>query len=627
MRLQVNAATKPLEAAQINKVRNNVARKAGKKLVNGTTFKSGSRWDKVKGWVGASRGVAVLAKAQLESKQYVHAALLRKDYVAEQRSIALGKELTDKEYNDIVWDSNGVQNRVTREDHVRYNTKYFSKANGASTKNARAHKISHFGHYMHGVCEMFAAPTGMTSTAIRNGLTSKTNDTSNKNKWFMLGTLGFVGLGTLYALGESKQEAESIPRITSESAADLLIDTIVAFPGVSSLMGLLGTLFGVASQVTVEKQIMHTKQKKDFQTDLSTNLNELLVHLKTAKGDPKVTEIMAKGMQGRHLFKKIKNEYREANHIPKILNEALAAIDLTKTDAENIVSLKRAIGRYLQIDKPAKDDSCWSRYIYAKRVTAKESHFVALISLVDHVTTRKPDDYTKDLRRRLEERGMPKLHRMFLNGLAIPAAKIDKFLGTKSAGILIRKGTKGYAEKHAAKMADPTRASRYRFKGEYMAKHIHQYPPLTRGLIIAAEAMRVFNMNVVLASNANLSRIFNNMAYNIQATVGTGPGSRSMCLSIGRCLGGLALALLIGTAVPDVAGGGDNLDLNADVDGKPVKFTVTNVGLLMFAISVPTILIMSLAQVAARAQGWEGDISKQVSRGDKTFTWDKPRLQ
>lgn len=612
MRVEIHAMN-TVEASQIQAGKHNIARKAGKKHIHSNVYKNRTLYNKATDFISSSRGVAVVAKAHFESKQYVQAAILRKDEFATRRSLELGQELTDEDYDALVWDSNGVQNRTTREDHVRYNTEFYSAENGASPRNVRAHNISRVAHKCHGGSEVFAAPTGLTFNSVRNVITAKADDKSNKNRWFMTGLLGLVGMALLYAVSVPKNAIEKGANLVNKTHSFNSLQLFFAFPALSSFMGFLGTAGAIASQLTVQKQEMGAGQKESVLADLKTNLNELLVHLKSAKNNPQAIKIFGQAMQGLHLFRKIKVDSLDANNIPILLNSALDAIDPNQSDAENLVSLKRAIGSYLQVEKPPENPSRWERYVYARKVTAKESHYVALISTIDHENTRNKPDHLVDTRRGIENKATPERHRKILTGLGACVSKVEKPFGTKYGETLKKWGSETYQKLQDAKMADPRRASKNRFKGEYMANHIHQYGPVTQTLILIAEGLRIVNMNVVLASNANLSRVFNNATSNAYSIVATGPASRSIGQSVGRCLGGLSLASITGFAIPSAAAGETN------VNGTELKYDYSNIGLLMFAVSIPTILVMCLAQAAAQLEGWKGNISKQIPQGQKTY--------
>jgi len=401
-----------------------------------------------------------------------------------------------------------------------------------------------------------------------------------------------------------------------------ILTLLIAFPVASSALGFLGFCAGLASQIAVQKHKVNTKQKENLSKDVSENLQKILSQLKSIKGKPELIQIMAKAMQGKHhILKKIKSNSLDAQGVPIVLNAALAAIDPGKSDLENMQALKTALGQYMQVEKPAGESATlWARYRYAKAVTTKESHYVALASTVDHMDVNNPHAKAiQDARRQTEEILAPAIHNFALKTLAYPAALLDRVANTHIAPTLQKWASESYQKAHAKKMSDPSRAAKNCFKGEYMAKNIHQYGPVTRACIKIAEGMRLFNMNVVLASNANLSRIFNNMALFVNNAVGTSPASRSMCNSLGRFFGGAVLALIFGTFIPiaaDATGGPSTVSTNGNF---PVDFSMTNIGILMFLLSAPTLLVQGLAHVAARIEGWEGNINKTPPAGVPTF--------
>lgn len=622
MALTITASPDIITPAFDRKAKDNIARKSGNKHVFGDTYKKRSAWKKVCDFISSTRAINVVGKAHFESKQYCEAAILRKAFQAEQQSTHLERELTDQEYDAMVWNSNGVQNRLMREDYIRYGQNNGQNDNATSSRNRWSSRFSQLGHLLHGICEMNAAPTGMTYNVVRNTAVSGVDEKSTKNKVFMFGILGFVGVGTAELLNVIRNSSENSAALLGQSILGLLI----AFPAVSSTFGLLGFCSGLLSQMAVEKQNMGKSQQNALSKDVSDNLQKLLSQLKCVKDKPELIQIMARAMQGKHhILKKIKADSLDADGVPHILTKALDSIDLAKSDLENMHALKHALGGYMQVSKPEDESHTrWARYRYAKAVNEKESHYVALVSTVDHMEVANPHAKAmKDIRRKTEEIAAPALHNLVLKTLAYPASLLDCVANTRIAPTLRKWASESYQKKRAEKISDPNRASKNCFKGEYMAKNIHQYGPLTRACIIIAEGMRLFNMNVVLASNANLSRIFNNMALLIHNTVGTSPASRSMCNSLGRFFGGAVLAILFGTFIPiaaDATGSPSTVSTNGNL---PVDFSMTNIGILMFLLSTPTILVQGLAHVAARLEGWNGNISKTVSNGVPSFKFSR----
>lgn len=148
----------------------------------------------------------------------------------------MGRDLSDEEYNDTVWNSDGVQNRLMREDYIRYSPNYYNKENGTTSRNLWAHRFSKVSHVLHGMCEMNAAPTGMTYNTMRNTGTSGVDEKSTKNKILMFGLLGFIGVGTTELLKCIRSASENTATFLGQGILGLLI----AFPVVSSALGFLG---------------------------------------------------------------------------------------------------------------------------------------------------------------------------------------------------------------------------------------------------------------------------------------------------------------------------------------------------------------------------------------------------
>lgn len=629
--LVLNAA-KPYEptVADDRKVKDHIARKSGHKHVHGNLYKPKSWGQTITEFFAASRGNAVMAKAHFESKHYIQAAILRKHAVAEQKAASSNGALSCKEYDDTVWNSNGVQNRLTREDHIRYGDgAHYEKRNGASGRNQAARIASRVGHFFHGACELNSAPTGMTQTSSRSFFIGDVDEKSLKNKGYMLGTLALIGTGftTLLRAGraESREAAKEAGNATKKILTDGVLGALIAFPAVSGTMGLLGTLAGVFSQATVQKQALSHAQKENLTQGMTQDLQKLVHLLKSIKGNPQQIEVVGKAMQGRyHFLQKIKDKNCDERGVPKILNAAIDAIDVDKTEMQNLNALKTALGQHLQVDKPPREDSnLWQRYRYGKQVTNKESEYVALMSVVDHPDLKNPHGaLQKDLRKQFEGSVPPFLRNLVLRSVAYPASAVDKLLGTNAAVTLRKWASPEYLEKHAAKLADPARARKNCYNAQYMTKHNHQYKFVTRCLIKLSEACRLTAMNVVLAQNANLSRGFANSAATIQRTLGTGPASRSMCQSIGRAFGGAALACLtaFGFAGAAEATGHSytlEMDVGTDVDASA---SAVNSGILMFLLSIPSFGLMLLATQTAKWEGWKGNIPKQVSKGARTYT-------
>jgi hypothetical protein len=273
MALQIRVSQNLITPAVDRSIKNNIARKSGNKHVSGDVYKKRTTWKQISDFISASRGVQMVGKAHFESKQYAEAAILRKDYQAAQQSRTLARNLTEDEYDAAVWNSSGVQNRLMREDYIRYSPNFHSSNDNISTRNTWAVRFSRAGHLLHGVCEMNAAPTGMTYNIVRNTTTSKVDEKSTKNKLMMVGLLGFIGVGTT----EGLKGLQSLASTTSTFLGQSIVGLLVAFPVASSALGLLGFCTGLASQIAVEScqwiSVIIFKKYCRNSNPLKTNLN------------------------------------------------------------------------------------------------------------------------------------------------------------------------------------------------------------------------------------------------------------------------------------------------------------------------------------------------------------------
>lgn len=596
--------------------KNHMARKSGNILVDGNVYRRRHWWIRCKEWVCASKGTSVMGKAFYESRHYMQAAIARKAFAAKQLEANLGRPLTTEEYNELVWNSNGVQKRTMREDFIRYNPEHYSDPSTTPSRNRHAHRASRAGHAFHGACEMNAAPTGMTTNVMRGVFLGKVDEQSNKNKGFMLGVLGFIGVGSTELLAVCKKAlSNAAPKLT-----ELGSGTLVAFPAVSAGMGLGGTASGCISQALITKQDFTAKEIAEETTKMNTNLLKLVTHLKSIKHRPELIKMVGEAMQGKRFFlKKIGRDALDSNGTPLLLHKALNAIKMNASDTDNMNALFDAVGEYLQVPNQAEgqNTSRWSRYVQAKKIKAQERHWVSMLGLVEHQDLKNAPSHVLDLRKTFENKA-EKCPSYILNALKPTAKVFDAYCGTRLAARLEKSTSPAYQAIQDAERKDPMNAAKYAFTGAYMIKNRHQFGPIARCLITLAEGMRVLNMGVILSSNGNLSRLANNLLYTANELIGTSPGSRTMCNSAGRFLGGAALALIFGLAVPGPAGnydyeigGPDNLTLS-----------VKNIGILMFLLAAPTLACQGLAILAGKLEGWKGDIKPTLNRGDtKAFTW------
>ena len=200
---------------------------------------------------------------------------------------------------------------------------------------------------------------------------------------FLLGALGFIGVATTELLSWLHKFIPESVKIAGAKAAPV----IIAFPAMSSAMGGFGSAFGWASQAYIEKQDLSDKQIAHLERDLNTTLQKLVFRLKSVQNNPELIKMMGQAMKGkRGLLKKIDNSGLNADGTPKVLTQALARINPSASDTENMEALFDFAGEFLQVpNKPdPKNASLWSRYIYTKKVKAMDRQWVALLGMVEH---------------------------------------------------------------------------------------------------------------------------------------------------------------------------------------------------------------------------------------------------
>lgn len=564
-----------------------------------------------------------MAKAYYESRHYMQAAITRKACAAKKREAELGRPLSVKEYNDLVWNSNGVQKRTMREDYIRYHPEHYSDPtdtpwrdlltwrDSTPGRNCWARFFSRTAHVAHGFCESFAAPTGMTMNLARGLTTGKLPDESTRNKTFMLGTLGFIGVA-------NSELAEVMTAGINVAGGALTASSLTAFSAFSATMGGIGTGAGLVSQALITEQDFTEKEIAAETKHLNSNLLKLVTILKSVKHKPELIRRVAKGMQGRRvLLKKIGKEGLDSNGTPLLLLKALDAIKLNASDTDNMNALFDAVGEYLQVPNQAegKDTSRWSKYVQAKKIKAQERHWVSMLGLVEHQAIEDPPTQVVD-GRKLTENAAEQAHEKISSTLTPVAKVFDSYFGTRLSAKLEKSTSPAYQAMKKAEKENPANAAKYAFTGTYMLKNRHQFGPITRCFITLSEAVRVFNLGVVLSSNGNLSRICNNVLFMLNEWVGTSPASRTMCNSAGRFFGGAILAIAL-AFIPSFG------DIDFGVNG-PEEVTISpkSIGILMCIVAAPTLAFQGLAILVGKLEGWKGDIKPTLNSGDtKAFTW------
>ena len=603
-----------------------IARRSKHAHVSGDLYRKRHLWVRICEFVAASRGPSVMGKASFESRHYVQAAITRKANDIKKRAQNSGENLSPTEFKKAVFNSKGVQNRTLREDFVRFNRKHYSKEAGANGWNRAAFRASRVAHGFHSVCEMFAAPTGMTSNLTRNLVMKKPDESSTRNKVSMLLSLGFIGVATTELVSWIQKKFPPEIQVAGKSLGKELGGVVVAFSMVSAAMGAFGTLSSWIGQTLVRRQEFSDSQTDAMQSELNSNLQKLVYRLKSVKNNPQAIKMMGQAMNGkRFLLKKVSGSALDSTGTPKILRSALQHIDMNASDTDNMKSLFEMAGQYMHVDKKpdGKNSSLWSRFSYCREVRAKEREWVAMLGLIEHIDIQSASKSTKDYRKILEDDLVPNFHTWMLKQ-CIPVAKLfDKVFPTSTARRLEKWTSPLYLKCQNEKNSNPLFAAQRAYSAAYMVKHRHQYGPITRCFITLSEGMRMVNMNLVLACNANLSRGFNNVFHVLHEMLGTSPAARTICNSLGRTFGGAALSAIFGILIPYVEGKtGDSSSYDFSVGkGEDVTLSAKNIGILMTILAAPTLLCQLVATISARLEGWKGDIHDSVNKKDVCVRW------
>ncbi|HEX4842642.1 MAG TPA: hypothetical protein VFV57_03155 [Limnobacter sp.] len=605
------------------------ARKARMASAGDGYWKKLTNYSKFLNFLAAGRGPATVGKAWQESGEHVAAAVLRT-----QRRFELSVE-DQSQIDHKLWRSEDVAQSLMRQDAVRYRPEYFrgdyraldqrravgedKKPKPLNESNKENRWALHFGklaHRLHGVCEIFAAPTGMTSNVLRNAVSPHATETGTETKVVMTGTLWGIGLGTTHLLGAS---ADAVTR-SGVAMGQVLAGLLVAFPAVSSFMGLMGVVSGATSQALLKKPHLNPDQIKIIEQDVSDLLHKLHFRIDNIKDDPTGQQIVSKAMRGTGIGRKVEDEFLNQDGMPLLLESLINTVKTHTGKAAQIQGMQTVIGDYLLqgVEPLPSQPTLIQIREHNKQVETREKHFRALSRLVNHSEIDDPaKDANEDMRRYGEKMlGIDFLHNnVFLKG----AALICRLSFTRQGRIWADKftywTTDQYKKERIANLKDPTKARDNRFNPDYMLNNLHQYGAITRVLLRTADFMRMINLNVVLASNAQLSRCFNNLALYSQRKLTGGLASRSMCSAIGRFLGGALLATIVGFLIPAAAEAtGDPYRFEGGVPGNEITLDFASIGILMFLLSVPTLMVHGLAIGAACVEGWHGDRRKEPSK-------------
>lgn len=588
-----------------------IAKKAGLKLKGGNTYGCKDWGTKISQFLGDGRSAGVVGKGYHESNHYVQAALLRRQFEA-GGAVDLAQCIDDQ----------GVKDRVYREDYIRFRPEMFrtSESNPVSKRNQMASRLSRAAHYCHGACEFMAAPTGFLQNTFKNLTTPNANLKGTTNRLGMVASLPLIGVLTgVITMGLNKipdMKHHAFGLTLGASAINYSVGTFaMAYSGLSAFFGGAGAISALASQAALSKDKLTDHQKGEVLKDhelLLTKIDALLMHFRRGS--------QGHVMVSRALSGKIGAAFRDSKTgEPELLKALTLAHEQSADQATRFKNISRVIGQYLSVPErtgvsKSGPMGTLRNYQHARALLARESHFVALCDLIDHTDLKAAPETAVDLRRAAES-SVEKLHRTRL----VPGAqKALRFMpGFRNSGL----------DKHltARQHEDYKKQQDKKFKTECLqGQHIssvqrvldlhHQYSKPTVFCARVGEALRRVSLDIVLAQNAQLSRLFFNVFYRINKLISTSPASRTINMALGRFAGGAVLTALMATLTFVTAGALNGLHIPV-IAGTGLKMGTTTfsflaAGVMMFACNLIGLGFTLTAKLIAANGGYKGGSAK-----------------
>lgn len=603
-----------------DKVQARVAKKAGFKAKGNDSFVKRSFTQKRSDFFAATRSNSVVAKATREANHYVGAAMLR-----EMADLENSKGVSLPE---AVINSQGVKRRVYREDFLRFHGAWFEKKQNPKTQNGWAYWFSRKAHLAHGVTEICAAPTGFAQKMMQGVMAPNAHDKSNTSKLHMAAFL--LPIGMIFTAFFTKCK-DGFQKVAGHGTlgAGVPLAFFIAYPVASALVAAVGLFFTGCSKYSTKKADLGTKAQNDLIKKHNVLMTKL-AHFVASVADRK----MGYEMTVKALNKKINAEFRNDDNKPELLEKLIGALKPEQTHEQRLEALSRAAGEYLQVEGTTSDElekaSTFERFKLKRQLRDKEAHFVALCSLVDHPDVQSDMSGKQiDLRRKWEKNAKEDIPKFMLKSLSVLSNALVYKPAVRGAQAKIDKWIHDIDPKNvSAKYADPANAYKNRFNGQSILENPHQYGRFTVGLARASETLRRVTLDIVLARNAQMSRIFYNGCMWLSTALSRNPANRTVNFHFGRLFGGLALSAAWGIALvatfgaAGVAYSGLSHVLSADF-----KISYIATGTMMAAVMAPAALLMLASQLAARLEGWKGTIQKPEPKASaNAFRWNSPAI-
>ena len=565
-------------------------------------------------------------RARYESSQRCSSAIW-----AEARRAQLAGNTLDE--NSLA-ESELLQSRFTRQDNVRFNPELMNeKTHGLSTRHRWGVRLARWAHYLNGMTEMAAAPTGMLLKSSKIAVTPNRDDRSGWGQVRIMAALvavagavsGFSVVVFDTSIGQvSKKVASAIAKDVKSFVAGY--SAVVAVTAIASLV------LAAASNACLSRSKLSPKVIDMLGKNEEKHTNRLHALLDAFKDTPGAVTLLSKALQP-----KIGKAYRAPDNDgqPVLLKRLL---DDVRSSNGNADLAKQAIRTTLGSYMVEKDINGGGGSLCSKPDSAellrRENHVIGLTNLIEHCRIHdEPDPGYKDLRHQFED--------------AVKSAR-EKVLGStanalKAVGLqkqsekVAHMKTEEYINAREGRKKAPDHARKMCFHTDYMTENRHQFGPVTRALLKTSEILRVFNHGVVLSLNYQLTRPITWIAGRVREWLLNSPDSRTVSFSIGRAFAGsiwasidaaLILSLAAGRGIGFTGG-----EAAKDAKTLPWKIPVgkggelgigaTSTAAQMVLISGFSFGFLMLASAVARLEGWKGDVSHPVDKpGSKRESLD-----
>lgn len=613
------------ESVWVDSALNRTARKAGYRPLASSgpsEYVKDSNASKFKHWSQQGRGHQNMARAHREGMHCTYAQMIRAEAAAKKSN----DNIKPEELEDAVFSNDQVMSKVHRADMLRGRPDLIKQPvednptgkNKTSVRSYTAYGLSLISRLFHGLCEFTSAPTGTAFKNMRN-TACPIGETTTKNKFTMPGLLLSIGILYTKLFGALKSEyTEGLVKKAAIYGVGALSGSAIA----SSAAGLISFIAGVASLRVLEKKPLVGTQRetlKQEKSQISAQLETFLRHIQSRKKST-IDQFLSGALRS------VKAPNQTKGSVPPLM-EKLRSLALGEDKARNIALIEHHVGEYLSCGDIKPDNPS-----FKMEKLRRERELVKILNLFDHaevtqakfeggsdtakkIMAERPNT-KKDLKANAEALG-ENLHDVVFKSLSQIAKTITSGKDNAVSKRLAKWGDPAHRARQAAKLKDPLNAARYHNRGDYMIANLHQYGPITRALVRTSEALRFGAFNYLLATNAQSSRIFGATARGIQNTVSPGHASRSLCHSLGRFCGGALVAAIFSVAV-----GGFIADSNAPTSVKlgSEKVSISQAGFMMAVFTAISLPLMFAAHIAARMEGWKGDVSEKAARNNPALS-------